>query len=309
MFGYILPDKPEMKIKEFELFRAYYCGVCKSMGRNFGLLSRFALNYDSVFLGLFLSSVNDVTPSLKKEACFANPLKRKLIVKNNKYIDYAADINVLLTYYKMIDNWRDEKSAVALTGSKLITAGYRKSKTKNPYIAEIIEKSIAELSRLEDASCTSMDKAAEPFANMMREVLASGYEGDRKAVKDALRWTGYNLGKWVYIIDAYDDIEKDIKNSSYNPLLHQYGYTAGQDIGEFKNMIKPDVSFNILQTLSQTASSIELLELKNKGIIENIVYLGMYKKTEQLLNNFTCDSCGNVENHTIEGVKNYEKSI
>lgn len=108
MFGYIRPSVKELKVKEYELFRGYYCGLCKSMGRSFGVFSRFALNYDAVFLGLLMASVHDEMPALKRENCIANPLKRKWIVKESPAIDFAADINVLLTYYKLKDDIRDE---------------------------------------------------------------------------------------------------------------------------------------------------------------------------------------------------------
>ncbi len=293
MFGYVMPDKPEMKIKEFELFRAYYCGVCKSMGRNFGVLSRFALNYDSVFLGLFLSSVNKRKAVIRKEACFANPFKKKFIARDNKYIDYAADINVILTYYKLRDNWDDEKNIPSLLGSGAFSRGYKKAKKRNPDIEAAIGKSIKELSDLEKQKCCSMDKAAEPFALMMADILSSGYEGAKKSVKDSLSWAGYNMGKWIYLIDAYDDIKKDAKSNSYNPLILQFDYKPEQDIEEFKTSIKEHVSFNLIHTMSQVANTVELLDIDNKGIIENIAYLGMYKKTEQIMHNCIDNKCKN----------------
>ncbi len=302
MFGYILPDKPEMKIKEFEIFRAYYCGVCKSMGRNFGVLSRFALNYDSVFLSLFLSSVNEDRPSFKKEACFANPIKRKNIIKNNEFIDYAADINVLLTYYKLRDNWKDEKSIASYFASSLIGRGFQKAKKKNVNAAEYIRKSIEELSELEEQRCNSMDRAAEPFAAMMSKILVEGYRGNNTGTAECLKWVGYNLGKWIYLIDAYDDIEKDIKSKSYNPLLMQYEYKEGCKVEDFKRSIYTEVDFNLVQSMSQIARAIELLELKNRGIIENIAYLGLYKKTEQLLGQCSSGCCPEKANSIEEGV-------
>lgn len=109
MFGYVTPDKPELKIKEFELFRAYYCGLCKTMGRSSGILSRFALNYDSVFLALILSSLCRENVRIEKEICFANPVKKKYVARESKSLEYAADINIMLMYYKFKDNWADEK--------------------------------------------------------------------------------------------------------------------------------------------------------------------------------------------------------
>lgn len=296
MFGYIMPDKPELKIKEYELFRGYYCGLCKSMGRSFGTLSRFALNYDSVFLGLLLSSVHNEVPVLKKESCIANPVKKKWIVKDSAHIDFAADINVLLTYYKLRDNIRDEGGLLPKLEGLAFQRGYKSAASRNKQLEEIIAASISSLVLLEQQKCSSMDEAAEPFANMLRQLLAAGYSGDDQSAARILGWIGYNLGKWIYIIDAYDDVEKDIKSGSYNPLLLQYKY-ENQDISAFKEGIAEEVRVNLLQALSQTTGSIELLKLNNKGIIDNIVYEGLYGKTEQVLSCITKGkrSCMKVE--------------
>jgi len=295
MFGYIMPDKPELKIKEYELFRGYYCGLCKSMGRRYGTLSRFALNYDSAFLGLLLSSVHDEVPVLKKESCIVSPVKKKWIVVENKYIDFAADINVLLTYYNLKDNIRDEGGwlpSLALLASK---GGYKNAASGNKQLDGIIAASINAQVQLEEQNCSSMDKAAEPFANMLSQLFAAGYKGEEKSVPRILGWIGYNLGKWIYIIDAYDDIEKDIASGSYNPLLSQYKYEK-QDTKAFKAAIAEEVRGNLLQALSQTTSSIELLKLNNKGIIDNIVYEGLYSKTERILSGITSEKRSCIKN-------------
>ena len=282
MFGYIMPAKPELKMKEYELFRGYYCGLCKSMGRSFGTLSRFALNYDSVFLGLLLSSVHNEVPVLKKESCIANPVKRKWIVKDSKHIDFAADINVLLTYYKLKDNIRDEGGWLPKLAQLAFLGGYKSAASKNKKLDEIIAASISTQILLEEQKCSSMDEAAEPFAKMLGQLLSAGYCGDDQSVSRILDWIGYNLGKWIYIIDAFDDMEKDIKSGSYNPLLSQYKYD-NQDIKAFKAGITAEVRINLLQALAQTSGSIELLKLSNKGIIDNILYEGLYSKTEKVL--------------------------
>lgn len=299
MFGYIMPDKPELKIKEYEVFRGYYCGLCKSMGRSFGMLSRFALNYDSVFLGLLLASVHNEELVLKKESCIANPLKRKWIVKESRSVDFAADINVLLTYYKLRDNVRDEGSWFSKLAQLAFHRGYKKSASRNKNLDNIIAASISSQLCLEDKKCCSMDEAAEPFANMMMQLLAAGCRVDDKSISRILGWIGYNLGKWIYIIDAFDDMERDIKSGSYNPLLEQYKY-ENQDIRAFKEDIAEEVRLNLLQSLSQTVGSLELLNLKNKGIINNIVYEGLYSKTERIL--------GCIANEKRSCVK-YEESI
>lgn len=304
MFGYIMPDKAELKMKEYELFRAYYCGVCKSMGRSFGPISRFALSYEAVFLGLLLSAVNKEKSDLNREACIANPFKKKWVVKNNKYVDLAADINVILTYYKLIDNWKDERHIPSYGATLLFKSGYKKASKGNSVIDSAIVSALEKQSKLELEKCRSIDKAAEPTAEMIRDILLIGCKDSDVSVQRAMEWLGYNIGKWIYTIDAYDDIEKDIKNDSYNPLLLQYNYN-GQSIEEFKNKVKPDIERDLIFTLSQAANTIELLDMNQRGIIENIVYMGMNSKT----NNILCKDCTECKQHTSKGADNYEKSI
>lgn len=286
MFGYIMPDKPELKIKEYELFRAYYCGVCKSLGRNLGVLSRFTLNYDSVFLGLFLSSLYGESPVMTKEVCIANPLKKKWIARKSKYIDLAADINTILTYYKLKDDWEDERKLSSRAAGLILSGGYKKAKSRNPELDSIVSRAIAATTELEKQKCSSIDAAAEPTAVMMKELLAAGFGESDASKRRILEWAGYNLGKWIYTIDAYDDMEKDITSGSYNPILLKYKYD-GEEIGSFKDKLREEVSFGLLQSLGQLAGSVELLNMKNKGIIDNIIYMGLYKKTESIIDKTT----------------------
>lgn len=301
MFGYIMPDKAELKMKEYELFRAYYCGVCKSMGRSFGPMSRMALNYEAVFLGLLIAAAHKEKPVLKREVCIANPFKKKWVVKENPFVDFAADINVILTYYKLIDNWEDEKSIPSYIGKSLFERGYQKAARKNTLTNSVIQYALEKQKKLEMEQCSSIDEAAEPTAVMIREILLIGCKNTESNVQRGIEWLGYNIGKWIYTIDAYDDMEKDIKSGSYNPLLLQYGY-CGQPLEEFKSKIKADMERSLIYTLSQAASTIELMELSHKSIIENIVYLGMSNKTEHIL----CSQCKQCKN---EGVDINEESL
>jgi len=288
LFGYILPEKPEMKIKEYELFRAYYCGVCKSLGRRSGQLKRFLLNYDSAFLAVLLSAVSGDTPVVKQETCIAHPIVKRYVVKNNGIVDYASDINVLLAYYNLEDDKQDEGTFISHAGTVLLRRTFKKLKRKYPAKCDIIESRLNELHKLEKEVCTSMDMAAEPFAKLMEEVTAYEPLCKDKKINDILRWIGYNLGKWIYILDAYDDIEDDIKDKSYNPLVSQFDYANEAEAG-FKERIRDRVEFNLTCSLDQIAKAFELLEVKNNvGILENIIYMGMLRKTEKILGIGSC---------------------
>jgi hypothetical protein len=287
MFGYILPEKPEMKIKEFELFRAYYCGVCKSIGKRYGQLKRLLLNYDSTFLAVLIASAAGEQPVVGRERCIAHPVTKRHVVKSGAIIDYASDINILLAYYNLEDNRRDEGSLASGAALVLLKRAHKKLKRKYPGKCDIIEGRLEELHRLESEGCASMDMAAEPFARLMEEVTA--YEPLRGGKSgEVLRWIGYNLGKWIYLLDAFDDLEKDIREKNYNPLLNQYKY-ENEDIIEFKKRIRERVEFNLTYSLNQIAGAYELLEVRiNQGILENIIYMGMLRKTENILGMGRC---------------------
>jgi hypothetical protein len=288
LFGYILPEKPELKLREYELFRAYYCGVCKSIGKRYGQLPRFTLNYDSTFLAILLSSLTQGA-KVRKERCMAHPLKKRMVAYNEEIVDYASDMNILLAWYNLKDKWHDDRSYASLAIMTGLRRAFRKIKGKYKDKCDIIEKCLNNLSVLEEQKAGSADRASEPFAKLMEEVMMFEPLIKDKDTETVIRWIGFNLGKWIYILDAFDDLEKDIRKNAYNPLLLQYSYTGG-DIGLFKTKVKPGVEFNLTYCLDQISKAFELLQVKsNAGILENIIYLGMLRKTEQILNTGSCN--------------------
>ncbi len=288
MFGYIVPEKPDMKIKDYELFRAYYCGVCRAIGERHGQTKRLALSYDSAFLAVLLSAVADKKVRVTKKRCLAHPLIKRHVADRSDIIDYASDINTILTYYSLEDKKRDEASAVSASALIMLRRSFVKLRKQYDKKCAVMERHLDDLVRLEKEKCASMDKAAEPFAKLMEEIMAYGPLCSDDKTEKILRWMGYNLGKWIYLLDAYDDLEKDIKKGSYNPLICQYGY-EGQDIGGFRDQIRSRVEFNLTYSLNEIAKAYELLDIRmNKDILENIIYLGMRRKTENILGTGRC---------------------
>lgn len=288
MFGYIYPEKPELKIREYELFKAYYCGMCKSIGKRCGQLPRFLLNYDSVFLALLLSSLEGEKLQIKRGRCIAHPFKKGYAVENSDLVDYASDMNILLAYYNLKDNWKDDGSILAGTGILALKRSALSVKRKYADKCVLIEKHLADLSELEKSCCNSMDIVAEPFALLMKEVLTCESLSDINKNREILRWIGYNIGKWIYLIDAYDDIEGDIRKKTYNVFLHQFQYD-GKNIDIFKEDIKERVEFSLTYSLSQIVKAYELMDIKgDAGVVENIIYMGMLRKTESTLGVGSC---------------------
>ena len=139
--------------------------------------------------------------------------------------------------------------------------------------------------RLENSNCVSLDQLADPFSKVMEEIVAYDPLCEDKKVEEMLRWMGYNIGKWIYILDAYDDMEKDAKNKKFNPLLAKYGNKA------YTEEIKERIQFVVIHSLDQIVKTYELMDGKKiRGIIENIIYIGMLKKTEKILGVRSCKS-------------------
>lgn len=288
MFGYIVPEKQEMKIKDYELFRAYYCGVCKSIGKRQGQLKRFLLNYDSTFLAILLSAVARDQIEVQKQPCIVHPIKKRLVITRSAIVDYASDMNIILAYYNLEDKKRDEESLISATALVMLRKTFRKLRAKYDKKCTIMERLLNDLVQLEKEKCSSMDRAAEPFAKLMEEVTAYEPLCTDTDNERLLRWIGYNLGKWIYLLDAFDDIEKDIKKGNYNPLIYQYRY-ENQDIRELQDQMRASVEFNLTYSLNEISKAFELLSVeRNKNILDNIIYLGMLRKTENILGIGSC---------------------
>jgi hypothetical protein len=295
MMGYVTPEKSELRMREFEIYSAYYCGLCRVVGAKYGSVPRLLLSYDFVFLAMILSAVYDTPDGIEIGRCLLHPTKKRGITGSSPVMEYAGDMMLLLSYYKLLDDKNDDGKLIGYTGELLLRGVYRKLGKKHPIKTLKIREYMGQINRLERQKCTSLDALTEPFALLMEAVFdfeglselnySAKYES---GLRYALRWMGRNLGKWIYLIDAYDDIEEDVKKDSYNPLILNYGFGEGEHTGEsdkeFKTRVKDRVRLNALLYLSEIAEMLKLLPVKkNKDILENIIYLGLLRRTEEVL--------------------------
>jgi len=282
MFGYITPDKPDLRIWEFEVFRGYYCGVCKAMAKRAGNRGRIVLTYDCAFLALLIDSLKREPIPGKKRRCLVHPLKKRYIVNSTSAVEYASDINILLAYYNLKDKWQDEKNLLGPAGMAVLKKGYKRVRKRYPELVEGIEEELKNLHELERKNCESIDEVSEPFARIMQKVFLNSGENDSKS--KVLGWVGYNLGKWIYLLDAFDDIEDNIKNGSYNPLVVQYKYNENESAESFRERIREETEFVLVYSLSELEKAYSLLDIqKNKSILDNIIYRGLLVKTRNVL--------------------------
>ena len=264
MLGYVKVNKDELKLREYNVYKSYYCGLCKTLKSEYGYFSRFVLNYDSVFLALLLSSVTEDEYDCKNEICIAHPTKKTPIMKKNKSLTYSAAAMVILVLLKLEDDIRDEKSIKALLVYFLLLSTKRKVKKNYKELYDNCKDKINKLSDLEKNKCSDIDKLSDVFANVLKVLFAPDFITDENKAR-ILSHIGYLLGRFIYIIDAYEDMEKDKKKKNFNPFLLS---KDPPDVGELLDSLTFD--------LSSMANTYELLDLKiNKPILDNIIYLGL----------------------------------
>lgn len=287
MLGYVMADKPELKIKEYEFYRAYYCGVCKSIAARYGQLPRLALSYDFAFLALLLSSLDDLDENIEYEHCLIHHIKKIPVVRTNWAVDYAADMMVLLVYHNFLDDKHDEHKIRGTFGATMLKASAKRLSSKYPDVAMVIEEQLSKLYELEQKKTPSIDETGDTFATIMSKVFASSdvkaHVGEENA--RVLEFVGRNLGRWIYLADALDDVEKDIESGSYNPLLYRYEYDEQKEnSSSFKARILGNVEMVLFSCLDQTAKSYNLLDVKKRdSILQNIIYSGLAKKSDALM--------------------------
>jgi len=285
MIGYIKIFKPEMKYKEFLVYNAYYCGICKSLGERYGPVYRNLINYDAVFIAILLDSALENKVSLEKFRCVLHPTKRKYRCLRNDNINFAADLTVFLTGAKLRDNILDENDLLSKIGGGLLRKGFSKASKRLNAIAGHIEEELERLHCYEQENNGDIDLVSDCYGSIIRKILEYGC--GKSDVSEELGWIGYQLGKWIYIADAWSDIEKDIKKNSFNPLLTRFGYDNGE-LKLFKEKIKDRTGFFLFASLDEISATFEQIDKKiNSGIIRNILYEGLFNMTNNILNGVT----------------------
>ncbi len=275
MFGYVKPYKPQMRFIEYDVYKSFYCGLCKEMGRKFGIFSRLTLSYDLSFLSLLYTAVHGDMPKTKCEGCLFNPLKKKDCCQHCGGVDYASDIAMLLFYYKAKDNIKDETFFKKILWYMIypFAKNFRKKALKqNEKTDKYIGEKMSEQAKLESEKCSSIDKAAEPTAKSLAYIF--GNITDDTMQKRVLEQMGYFLGKFIYFCDAFDDLQNDFKSKSYNPFIISYNLQSFEknNTDDIINEIKAVLYLNIAETIK----AYELLDIKcYKHILDNIFYLGM----------------------------------
>lgn len=285
MFGYVVVNRPELKIKEYDEYQRYYCGLCSSLKDRYGVKGQISLTYDMTFLVMLLTGLYEPDNNCGSRRCIAHPMQKHSYVKNS-YTDYVADMNVILTYYKCIDDWEDEHKLTRKLYADMLMRG-RGSKILSGEYADkikVITENLRHISELESTGSDDMDALSGHFGNIMAEICAPNHD----EWETYLRTIGYYLGKFIYILDAYDDIEKDIGSGSFNPFICRLAKDMGVDVqsvgtsspvGTERWKELADFTYEVLMMMAAPlAKEYEMLPIiENVGILRNIIYSGIWE--------------------------------
>lgn len=280
MFGYVTVYKDLISEADYDVFRSYYCGLCRDMGKRCSQASRFGLSYDITFLALVLSSVCGTDGEKKCGRCMAHPFRKNNYIYNDFAVGYAADAAVMLDYLKLLDDWHDEKSVKALFGMLILKRAVKKASSRHEELYEGIRCQLNRLSRLEEKNSENIDETADCFAKIL-ELLFTPVFIDDENERRILGWMGYNIGRWIYIIDAVNDMKKDYESKSYNPF--NIGFEGG-NYDEYAKDVKNRQELALTFTLDNAASAFELLNVRrNETLLRSIIYDCLKARQQQIL--------------------------
>lgn len=268
MFGYVTIDKPELKVKEFYRYKSYYCGLCRTLKEEYGFRGRMTLSYDMAFLVLFLTSLYETPTKELQSHCPLHPVK-KIPILQNEISEYGAKMNILLVYFKCEDDWKDDKSLKGIAGMHLFRKKAKELCKEYKRQAQVIQKQLKALASYEEKQEENLDLAAGAFGKLMAELFV--YKEDMW--EQELRNFGFYLGKFIYIMDAYDDLEEDLKTGSYNPL--KAVKKNSKDDNDYENTVQQIL---VMMMAEATAAFEKLPILWDSEILRNILYSGVWAK-------------------------------
>ncbi len=288
MFGYIRPLKAELLVREYEQYRGVYCTLCRWMGKAYGRISRLTLSYDATFLAMVIAGMSEECPQFSAGRCVVNPMKKCAYCSGNEEaFRYAAALSILLTDAKLRDDQADGKLPAKIGAGflRLLGRGSRKKAAKAyPRLEELVESYVQAQSLAEKQPGISLDACADPTAQLLASVLRElSPENEKRAL--ILERFGYFLGRWIYLMDAADDLSDDLKKGNFNPFIGYLSLQANTPLeGEAKIEAEKSCNGVLNGTMAQILPAFYLLEWNRFGpILQNIVEKGLPEMQREIL--------------------------
>ncbi len=268
MFGYVTVNKPELKIKDFQTYQAYYCGLCKSLKRQYGILGQMTLTYDMTFLVILLTSLYENRTDHEIRRCMVHPVKKRDILVN-EVTEYGAAMNIVLSYHHFLDDWQDERKLSSVSAAAVLKRKYQEIEKSCQRQCRVIKDKLDQLYRFEKSNENNMDLVSRCFGELMAEIFV--WKQDEW--EPVLRRMGFFLGKFIYILDAYHDLDMDRKKGNYNPL------SAVKDREDFEAYCR----MLLEMMMTEAAKEFEKLPcIRDAEILRNILYAGVWSKYDKI---------------------------
>ena len=267
MLGVMMVRKDELKFREYDRYRGYYCGLCRAIGQRCSSACRMALSFEMTFLAMLHTSLYEPETKCEKHRCLFHPVTKQLML-SNEAIDYAADLSALTAYYDLRDGWEDERRVDRLAASGILHGAAKRAGERLPRQRDAVVKYVSQLHEIERKNDQNLDAAA----NLTGEMLAELYVMREDVYAKDLRELGFYLGKFIYLCDSYEDIERDIKKKNYNPLLSR---SEDEAFAVHCEQMLSDM-------MARAAMAFERLPLlEDAEIMRNILYSGVWLRFEQ----------------------------
>ena len=278
MFGYVYINKPELKIKDYEAYRGVYCSLCKALGKNYSVFARFILNYDCTFLSLLLMARSKECPGFKSGRCPFNPMKKcNYTIKADDALSKGAALTVITSYYKLMDSIADSgffKKIGCTLIRPFFSSWHKKAKRNFPDYENIVKEMFMSQLKYEKSEDACLDMAAEPTAKMLENIMK--LEAQNEIEKKVFAQFGYHLGRWIYLMDAANDIEDDSKSGNFNPFLIKFGEKSKVDPKE--------IEATLSQSYYLLTKAYELIDKQRfTDILDNIIYSGLPLKQRNIV--------------------------
>ena len=265
MFGYILTSADTLPKERHARFRAIYCGLCSSLRQRYGLVGSAALSFDMTFMAMLLNALYEPEEREGDERCAPHPIKAHRYVESDA-VTYAADMNVVLAYHKCLDNWRDDKNLLSATEARLLRSAYAAVKGRYPEKCGTVEDWLDEIHAIEAEGLTDIDAPVNATGRALGELFV-WRENDVWA--DTLREVGDGLGRFIYLMDAYDDLPEDARKGRYNPLKPL------RDREDYEALCE---STMMMMVADATDAFEQLPIVRDADILRNVLYSGIWSK-------------------------------
>lgn len=268
MFGYIIINKAEMKFKDFDVYHSFYCGLCQILKEKYGKRGQMTLSFDMTFLLMLLTGLYEPENQVSSCKCIAHPFERHP-TRVNEYTEYIADMNILLSYYKCEDDWKDEKKYSKWFFAKMLEAKNEKIRGRYEEKARVIIDSLDSIFVGEQQKESNIDKMAGYFGEIMGQIFMCKDD----IWKENLYRIGFYLGKFIYLMDAYEDIEEDIRKNNYNPFI------ATWQEPDFDEKCR-NILTMMMAECSKEFEKLPIIEYTD--ILRNILYSGVWCRYEMV---------------------------